>query len=192
MIHARIKIRRAFVLHDLGNDDDAMKEVEEAETMLSLGECYDDTAEINSAKANIILSSKQNNKEDRQKILQHLDKSIKSCEKATVDKRYIIVQVTLRKALVHLGFYQHGILEEVPRSDIDIAETVLNRIDEQNDVMSKRSEIYYAYCQSLLEYRRGDTNKAVKLEHKARRKCEKQNLTYEIQQLDLLKDLLRK
>ena len=191
VIHARIKIRKAYLLHDLGNDDDARREVDEAEIMLSLGECHEDTAEVNNAKANIILSSKRNSKVDQQQILLHLDKSIKFCEKASVDKSNTIVQVTLRKALVHLGFYRRGILEEVPRSDVDIAETVLSRIARQIEAMSERSKIYYTYSQSLLAYRKGDTSMATKLEHKARRKCETHELTNEIQQLDLLKDLLR-
>lgn len=190
-IHARIKIRKSYLLHDKGQDDDALREVDEAEHMLSLGECHEDTAEVNNAKANIILSSSRNSKEDQQNILLHLDKSIKYCEKATVDKSNTVVQVTLRKALVHLGFYQHGILEEVSSSDIDIAKTVLNNIERQIETMSERSKIYYTYSQSLLAYREGDIGRATKLEHKARKKCVEHDLTNEIQQLDRLRDLIR-
>lgn len=159
--------------------------------MLSLGECHEDTAEVNNAKANIILSSSRNSKEDQQNILLLLDKSIKYCEKATVDKSNTVVQVTLRKALVHLGFYQHGILEEVSSSDIDIAKTVLNNIERQIETMSERSKIYYTYSQSLLAYREGDIGRTTKLEHKARKKCVEHDLTNEIQQLDRLRDLIR-
>lgn len=190
-IHARIKIRKAYLLHDLGKDEDALREVDEAECMLRLGECHEDTAEVNNAKANIILSSSRNSEEDQKQIVLHLDKSIKFCEKATVDKSNTIVQVTLRKALVHLGFYQHGIVEEVSNSDIDIAKTILSNIERQVESMSKRSKIYFTYSQSLLAYREGDTSRATKLEHKARKKCEKHHLTNELQQLDLLRDLIR-
>lgn len=151
--------------------------MDEAEHMLSLGECHEDTAEVNNAKANIILSSSRNSKEDQQNILLLLDKSIKYCEKAT--------------ALVHLGFYQHGILEEVSSSDIDIAKTVLNNIERQIETMSERSKIYYTYSQSLLAYREGDIGRATKLEHKARKKCVEHDLANEIQQLDRLRDLIR-
>lgn len=168
-----------------------MREVDEAEMMLSLGECYDDIGEVNNAKANIILSRSQNSKEDQEQILYLLDKSIKSCEKATVDKSATIAQVALRKALVHLGYYQLGILEDVQSSDVDIAETVLNRIARQTKTMSERNKLYYTYSQSLLAYRKGDTRRATKLEHKARRKCELHCLQNEIQQLDLLRTLVR-
>lgn len=188
-IHARIKIRKAYLLHDLGNDEDALREVDEAECMLRLGECHEDTAEVNNAKANIILSSSRNSEEDQKQIVLHLDKSIKFCEKATVDKSNTIVQVTLRKALVHLGFYQHGIVEEVSNSDIDIAKTILSNIERQVESMSKRSKIYFTYSQSLLAYREGDASRATKLEHKARKKCEKHHLTNELQQLDLLREI---
>ena len=191
VIHARIKIHKAYLLHDLGNDNDARKEVDEAEMMLSLGECHDDTAEATYAKANIILSSNQNSKVDQQEILHQLDKTLKYCEKATVDKSNTIVQVMLRKALVHLGYYQHGILDKVPSSDVDTAEIVLSRIPRPFEELSRRSKIYYTYSQSLLAYRKGDINRAVELEDEARRDCELHDLTNEIQQLDLLKDLLR-
>ncbi len=190
LIHARIKTRKALLLHDLGNDDEAMREVDEAEMMLSLAECYEDIAEVNNAKANIILSSSQNSKRDQREILFRLDKTIKSCEKATVDKSATIAQVTLRKALVHLGYYQHGILEDVTPSDVDIAETVLNRIAQQIKTMTERSKIYYTYSRSLLAYRKGDKDRAEKLEQEARRKCELQDLHNEIQQLNLLKSLI--
>ena len=106
LIHARIKVRKALILHDLGDDDEAMREVDEAEIMLSLSECQDDAAEVDNAKANIVLSSGQNRKQDQEQILFHLNRCIKCCEKATVDKSASIAQVTLRKVLVHLGFYQ--------------------------------------------------------------------------------------
>ena len=191
VIHARIKTRKALLLHDLGDDDEAMREVEEAEMMLSLGECYEDIAEVNNAKANIILSSNQNSKRVQEQILSRLDKSIKSSEKATVDRSASIAQATLRKALVHLGYYQHGILEEVKPSDVDIAETVLNRIAQQISTITERSKIYYTYSRSLLAYRKGDTDGAEKLEQEARRRCELYELHNEIQQLDLLRSLIR-
>ena len=57
VLYARIKICKAYILHDRGKDDEAMKEADEAEMMLSLGDCHEDIAEVNNAKANIILSS---------------------------------------------------------------------------------------------------------------------------------------
>ena len=157
--------------------------------MLSLSECQDDAAEVDNAKANIILSSGHNRKRDQKQILFRLDRCIKCCEKATVDKSASIAQVTLRKALVHLGFYQHGILEGVARSDVDIAKTILNRIAPLT--LTERSKIYFTYAQSLLAYRQGDTDTAMKLEEKARNKCELHNLYDQIQQLDLLRSLIR-
>ena len=157
--------------------------------MPSLSECQDDAAEVDNAKANIILSSGHNRKRDQKQILFRLDRCIKCCEKATVDKSASIAQVTLRKALVHLGFYQHGILEDVARSDIDIAKTILNRIAPLT--LTERSKIYFTYAQSLLAYRQGDTDTAMKLEEKARKKCELHNLYDQIQQLDLLRSLIR-
>lgn len=176
-------------MHDLGDDDEAMREVDEAEMMLSLGEFHEDAAEVDNAKANIVLSSGQNRKRDQEQILFRLDKCIKCCEKATVDKSATIAQVTLRKALVHLGFYQHGILDDVTRSDVDIAETVLNRLAPMT--LTERSKIYFTYAQSLFAYRKGDTETATKLEQKARRKCELHDLYNQIQQLDLLRSLIR-
>ena len=189
LILARIKVRKALILHDLGHDDKAMTEVDEAEMMLSLSECQDDAAEVDNAKANIVLSSGHNRKRDQEQILFRLDRCINRCEKATVDKSASIAQVTLRKALVHLGFYQHGILEDVARSDVDIAETVLNRISPMT--LTKRSKIYFTYAQSLLAYRKRDTDTAMKLEQKARKKCEFHDLYDQIQQLDLLRSLIR-
>ena len=157
--------------------------------MLSLSECQDDAAEVDNAKANIVLSSGQNRKTDHEQILFRLDRCIKYCEKATVDKSASIAQVTLRKALVHLGFYQHGILEDVPTSDVEIAETVLNRISTMT--LTERSKIYFTYAHSLLAYRKGDPDTATKLEQKARRKCELHDLYNQIQQLDLLKSLIK-
>ena len=168
-----------------------MKEVDEAEMMISEAECYDDAGELQNAKANIILSSNQNSKKDQEDILSRLGKSIKSCEIATVDKSASIAQMTLRKALVHLGYYQHGILDDVTPSDVKIAETILKRIAQQIKTLTKRSQIYYTYSQSLLAYRKGDRDEAEKLEQKARRKCECHNLHNEIQQLDQLRSLIR-
>ncbi len=61
--------------------------------MLKLAECYEDIAEVNNAKASIILSSSQNSKRDQEEILFLLDKTIKSCDKTTVDKSASIAQV---------------------------------------------------------------------------------------------------
>ena len=188
LIHARIKVRKALILHDLGDDDEAMREADEAEMMLSLSEYQDDAAEVDNAKANIVLSSGHNRKRDREQILFRLDRCIERCGKATVDKSASIAQVTLRKALVHLGFYQHGILEDVAASDGDIAETVLNRVS--TVTLTERSKIYFTYAQSLLAYRKGDTDTATKLEQKARRKCELHLLYDQLQQLDLLRSLI--
>ena len=146
VLYARIKIRKAYILHDRGKDDEAMKEADEAEMMLSLGDCHEDIAEVNYAKANIILSSGKNSKEDRERILHHLNKCIHFCEKATVDKSVTIFQAKIRKALFHLGFYQHGILEEEPSSsDVSIAETIFNRIADQSEPIAERSKVYFMY-----------------------------------------------
>lgn len=189
LILARIKVRKALILHDLGDDDEAMREVDEAEMMLSLSECQEDAAEVDNAKANIVLSSGHNSKRDREQILFRLDRCIERCEKATVDKSASIAQAMLRKALVLLGFYQHGIkLEDVAASDVDIAETVLKRVSTM--ALTERSKIYFTYAQSLLAYRKGDTDTATKLEQKARRKCELHRLYDQLQQLDLLRSLI--
>ena len=45
VLYARIKIQKAYLLHDQGNDEEAMKEADDAEVMLSLGECHEDMAE---------------------------------------------------------------------------------------------------------------------------------------------------
>ena len=190
VLYARIKIRKAYILHDRGKDDEAMKEADEAEMMLSLGDCHEDIAEVNYAKANIILSSGKNSKEDRERILHHLNKCIDFCEEAAVDKSVTIVQAKIRKALFHLGFYQHGILEEEPSSsDVSIAETIFNRIADQS--IAERSKVYFTYGESLLAYWKGDTNLATKLENKVRRKCEQHKMYFEIQQLDMLRTLVR-
>ena len=157
--------------------------------MLSLSDCQEDAADVDNAKANIILSSGHNRKADQEQILFRLDRCIKHCEKATVDKSARIAQVTLRKALFHLGFYQHGILEDAARSDVEIAETVLKRTSTMT--LTERSKIYFTYVQSLLAFRKGDTDTATKLEQKARRKCELHNLYDQIQQLNLLRSLIR-
>ena len=192
VLHARIKIRKAYILHDRGSDDEAMKEVDEAEMMLSLGECHEDLAEINCAKANIILSSGKSSADDRERILFHLDKCIHFCEKATVDKSVTVAQAKLRKALFHLGYYQHGILEEAPKSsDVNIAETILSRVAKQQSDLAGRSKVYLMYGQSLLAYRKGETNMVTKLENKLRRKCEHHKIGFEIEQLDMLRTLVR-
>ena len=181
-------VRKALILHDLGDDDEAMRKLDHVEEMLSQIECPDDAAEVDNAKANIILSSGQNRKGDREQILFRLDRCIERCGEATVDKSASIAQVTLRKALVHLGFYQHGILEDVAASDVDIAETVLKRVSTMT--LTEKSKIYFTYAQSLLAYRKGNTDTATKLEQKARRKCEEHNLYDQLQQLDLLRSLI--
>ena len=191
MLHARIKICKAFILHDQAQDEEARREAKEAETVLSLGECHEDIAELHNAQANIILSASGNAKADRDCVLRHLDKCIHYGERATVDKSVTIVQATLRKALLHLGYYQHGILEDVPNRDVKIAETILQRVSEKCEKLSERSKVYYTYGRSLLAYRQDYLNQAIKLEHKVRRKCEQYELRSEIQQLDMLKTLIQ-
>ena len=175
-------------MHDRGQDDEAMKEVDDAEAMLTLGECYEDKAEINYTKANIILSSGKNSAADRESILSHLNKSIFLFEKATVHKTVAATQAKLRKALVHLGYYQHGIVEDT--SDVYTAETVLNHVS-KDDVLSQRSKVYLKYGKALLAYRKGETNTANKLENRLRRQCEQHKLQFEIGQLDALRTLIR-
>ncbi|XP_068761124.1 uncharacterized protein [Montipora capricornis] len=191
VLHARIKIRKAYILHDQGRDEEAKKEADEAEVMLSLGECHEDSAEIHNVKANIVLSASENANADRSSVLLHFDKCIHFCERATVDKSVTVVQATLRKAFVHLGYYQHGILEEVPGTDVKIAETILKGVSEQCGSLSERSIVYYNYGQSLLAYRKGNANEAIKLEHKVRKKCERHKIGFEIRQLDMLRTLIR-
>lgn len=191
VLHARIKIRKAYILHDQGRDEEAKKEADEAEVMLSLGECHEDSAEIHNVKANIVLSASENANADRSSVLLHFDKCIHFCERATVDKSVTVVQATLRKAFVHLGYYQHGILEEVPGTDVKIAETILKRVSEQCGSLSKRSIVYYTFGQSLLAYRNGNASEAIKLEHKVRKKCERHKIGFEIRQLDMLRTLIR-
>ena len=189
LLFARIKIYKAYILHDQGEDEEAKKEADEAEKMLELAECHEDTGELNNIQANIILSASKNGLQDRKRVLFHLDKSIQSCEKSTVDRSVTIVQATIRKALCHLGYYQHGILKDIPRSDVGIAETILNRVSQES--LSERSKVYYTYGQSLLAYRKGHLNVATKLEHKVRRRCELHKISFEIQQLDMLRTLIR-
>ena len=191
LLLARIKIYKAYILHDQGEDEEAKKEADEAEQMLGLTECHEDTGELNNIQANIILSASKNGLQERKHVLFHLDKSIQSCEKSTVDRSVTIVQATIRKALCYLGYYQHGILKDIRRSDVGIAETILNRVSQESKRLSKRSKVYYAYGQSLLAYRKGRLNVANKLEHKARRKCERHKISFEIQQLDMLRTLMR-
>lgn len=188
---ARIKIRKAYLLHDKRQDEDAKKQANEAEAMLSLGECHEDSAELHNALANIVLSASKNAKADRESVLLHLDKCIHYCKEATVDKRVTIVQATLRKALVHLGYYQHGILQDVPSADVRIAETILNHVSKQSEALSKRSTVYYTYGRSLLAYQTGNLNQATKLEQKVRKQCELHKIGFEIQQLDMLRTLIR-
>lgn len=191
LLFARIKIYKAYILHDQGEDEEAKKEADDAEKMLELAECHEDIGELNNIQANIILSASENGPQDRKRVFVHLDKSIQSCEKATVDRSVTIVQAKIRKALCHLGYYQHGILKDIPRSDVGIAETILNRVSQESEPLSERSKVYYAYGQSLLAYRKGDLNVATKLEHKVRRKCELHKIGFEIQQLDMLRTLIR-
>ena len=170
-----------------------MKKADEAEAMLSLGECHEDIAEVNNAKANIILSSGKNSKEDRERILHHLHKCLHFCEEATVDKSVTVVQAKIRKALLHLGYYQHDILEEEPSSlDVSIAENIFNGIAKQSEPIAERSKVYLMYGQSLLAYRQGDISMARELESKVRKKCERHLLGFEIQQLDNLKALVQR
>ena len=112
-------------MQDEGLDEDAKREANETEFMLSLAECHEDSAELHNAIGNIILSASKNAKADRESVLLHLNKCIHHSEKATVDKSVTIVQAKLRKALAHLGYYQHEILEDVPSADVKIAETIL-------------------------------------------------------------------
>ena len=51
--------------------------------------------------------------------------------------------------------------------------------------------MYYTYGRSLLAYRTGNLNQATKLEHKVRRECERHKIRFEIQQLDMLRTLIR-
>lgn len=178
-------------MHDQGEDDEAKKEADEAEKMLSLVECHEDTGELNNIQANIILSASKNGLQERERILFHLDKSIQSCKKSTVDRNVTIVQATIRKALCHLGYYQHGIVKDIPRSDVGIAETILKRVSQECEPLSERSKVYYTYGQSLLAYRKDNLNVATRLEHKVRKKCELHKLSFEIRQLDMLRTLIR-
>ena len=191
MLLARIKIRKAYILHDLGQDIEAKREAAEAEIMLSLLECHEDRAELHNAMANIILSASKNAEADRKSVLLHLVKCIHYCGKGTVDKRVTIVQARLRMALVHLGYYQHGILEDVPSEDVRTAEIILEDVFEKSGRLSERSEVYCTYGRSLFAYRTGNLNQATKLEHKVRRKCKRHEIGFEIQQLDMLRTLIQ-
>lgn len=191
MLLARIKIRKAYILHDLGQDIEAKREATEAEILLSLLECHEDRAELHNAMANIILSASENAEADRKSVLLHLVKCIHYCGKGTVDRRVTIVQARLRMALVHLGYYQHGILEDVPSEAVRTAEIILEDVSEKSGRLSKRSEVYYTYGRSLLAYRTGNLNQATKLERKVRRKCEQHEIGFEIQQLGMLRTLIR-
>lgn len=191
LAYARIRICMALVLHDIGKDEEALKHADEAEIMLSEGECYEDSIEIHNAKGNIILSRRKNSTEDRKRVLYHFNKALELCEKVPVDKSVIRVQMTIRKALVHLGYYQHDIVKEVERSDVDVAETILNQIPYRQIMgLSERSKIYYEYGQALLSLRKGDYERTKKMEQEVRRKCRRQSLHNEIQQLDVLRGLL--
>ena len=191
VLHSRVKIHKAYILHDQGQDEEAKKEADEAETMLSsqFEKYAEDKAMLHDIKANIILSLRKNAKEDRESVLLHLNECIHHCEKATVDKSVTIVQAKLRKALVHLGYYQHGILEEVPSADVKIAETILKGVSE-SEPLSRRSKVYHTYGQSLLACRKGNKKKAAELEDKVRGNCKLYKLSSELQQLDMLKTLI--
>ena len=191
VLRAKIKICKAYILHDQEKDDEAMEQADDAEAMLDLIECHEDLGELSYIKANIILSLSKNGKENRDLVLHHLDRGIRSCEKATVDRSVTIVQAKIRNALLHLGYYQHGIQEEVPPSDVDTARTILMYVSEQSEPLSERSKVYYTYCESLLAHRKGDTRVAAELEHKVREKCEKHEFGFEIQQLNNLRTLIR-
>ena len=90
LAHARIRICVAFVLHDMGNDDEAMREADEADKMLRDGECFEDFVEIHNVKANIILSRSKNSTEHRKLVLSHLERSLYFCGKVSVDKSVTI------------------------------------------------------------------------------------------------------
>ena len=191
MLLARIKIHKAYILHDQFRDEEAMREANEAEVMLLSVECNEDRAELHNAIANIVLSTSQNAQADPKCVLLHLEKCIHYCREATVDKSVAIVQATLRKALAYLGYYQHGILENVSSEDVKTAETTLKEVSEQSEPLSERSKVYYTFGQALLAYRKGNLDQATKLEHRVRGKCELHEIGFEIQQLDMLKTLIR-
>ena len=86
MLLARIKIRKAYILHDLGQDIEAKREAAQAEILLSLLECHEDRAELHNAMANIILSASKNAEADRKSVLLHLVKCIHYCGKAPLTK----------------------------------------------------------------------------------------------------------
>ena len=191
VLHPRVKIHKAYILHDQGQDEEAWKEAEEAETMLisEFQEYAEDKGILHNIKANIILSNSKSAEADRAKVIDHLDRCIHYCERATVDGSVTIVQATLRKALAHLGYYQHGILEDVPGADVRIAESILKHVS-KSEPLSERSKVYYTYGQSLLAYRKGNKKKAAELEDKVRGNCEPYKLRSELQQLDMLKTLI--
>ena len=118
-----------------------------------------------------------------------MSRCIHYCKRATVDRSVTIVQAKLRMALAYLGYYQHGILEEVPSADVKIAETILKGVSE-SEPLSRRSRVYHTYGQSLLACRKGNKKKAAELEDKVRRNCEPYELSSELQQLDMLKTLI--
>jgi len=191
VLHSRVKIHKAYILHDQGQDEEAWKEAEEAETMLisPFEEYAEDKGILHNIKANIILSLGKNDEADRERIIDHLNRCIHYCERATVDGSVTIVQATLRMALAHLGYYQHGILEGVPGADVRIAESILKHVS-KSEPLSERSKVYYTYGQSLLAYRKGNKKKAAELEDKVRGNCEPYKLSSELQQLDMLKTLI--
>ncbi|KAK2549650.1 hypothetical protein P5673_029906 [Acropora cervicornis] len=191
VLHSRVKIHKAYILHDQGQDEEAWKEAEEAETMLisAFEEYAEDKGILHNIKANIILSLGKNDEADRERIIDHLNRCIHYCERATVDGSVTIVQATLRMALAHLGYYQHGILEDVPGADVRIAESILKHVS-KSELLSERSKVYYTYGQSLFAYRKGNKKKAAELEDKVRENCEPYKLSSELQQLDMLKTLI--
>ena len=66
VLHSRVKIHKAYILHDQGQDEEARKEAEEAETMLisQFEEYAEDKALLYDIKANIILSLRKNDEAD--------------------------------------------------------------------------------------------------------------------------------
>ena len=191
VLHPRVKIHKAYILHDQGQDEAAWREAEEAETMLisPFEEYAEDKGILHNIKANILLSRGKNDEADRERIIDHLNRCIHYCERATVDGSVSIVQATLRMALAHLGYYQHGILEDVPGADVRIAESILKHVS-KSEPLSERSKVYYTYGQSLLAYRKGNKKKAAELEDKVRGNCQPYKLSSELQQLDMLKTLI--
>ena len=191
IVLARIMLCKAYILHDLEDDEGAIREAHDAEMILSMTQSYDDIADVNYAMANITLSRGKNSKLDREQILFRVNKTIELCDKSPVNKSVLKIQATIRKALIYLGYYQHGIKEDVPNADIDLAKAILDNIAHKEQSIAERSQVYYGMCRSLLAYRLGDIGSASKLEFKTRKQCGEYDLHNEIQQLDELKHLIR-